>query len=106
MVDSAHGAQIARATRQLQLEQIAARAVEEFAIEADVLVAEYGPEVLVPGDGRRAARGAPTTGRRRSGARSTRSASSTSSARSIRWRWRSSPRWRSGTHSWSRSWRT
>ncbi len=49
VVDSAHGAQIARATRQLQLEQIAGRALEEFAVEADVLVAEYGPDVLVPG---------------------------------------------------------
>jgi chromosome segregation protein len=49
VVDSAHGAQIARATRQLQLEQIAARALEEFAIDAEVLVAEYGPEVMVPG---------------------------------------------------------
>ncbi|HEY2315247.1 MAG TPA: AAA family ATPase, partial [Streptosporangiaceae bacterium] len=49
VVDSAHGAQIARATRQMQLEQIAARALEESATEADVLVAEYGPDVLVPG---------------------------------------------------------
>ena len=49
VVDSAHGAQIARATRQLQLEQIAGRALEEFATEADVLVAEYGPDVLGPG---------------------------------------------------------
>jgi chromosome segregation protein len=49
VVDSAHGAQMARATRQLQLEQITGRALEEFAIEAGVLVAEYGPEVLVPG---------------------------------------------------------
>jgi chromosome segregation protein len=49
VVDSAHGAQMARATRQLQLEQIAGRALEEFAAEADVLVAEYGPEVPVGG---------------------------------------------------------
>ncbi len=49
VVDSAHGAQIARATRQMQLEQIAGRALEEFAVESDVLVAEYGPAVLVPG---------------------------------------------------------
>jgi chromosome segregation protein len=49
VVDSAHGAQIARATRQLQLEQIASRALAEFATEADVLVGEYGPDVLVPG---------------------------------------------------------
>jgi chromosome segregation protein len=49
VVDTAHGAQMARTTRQLQLEQIAARALEEFAIEAEVLVAEYGPEVPVAG---------------------------------------------------------
>ncbi|HTZ91848.1 MAG TPA: chromosome segregation protein SMC [Streptosporangiaceae bacterium] len=49
VVDSAHGAQIARATKQLQLEQIAGRALEEFATEADLLVAEYGPDVMVPG---------------------------------------------------------
>ena len=49
VVESAHGAQIARATKQLQLEQIAARALEEFAIEADVLVTDYGPDVMVPG---------------------------------------------------------
>jgi chromosome segregation protein len=35
----------------LQLEQIAGRALEEFATEAAVLVAEYGPDVLVPGVG-------------------------------------------------------
>ena len=49
VVDSAHGAQIARATRQMQVEQIAARALEEFATEAHVLVSEYGPEVMIPG---------------------------------------------------------
>jgi chromosome segregation protein len=49
VVDSAHGAQIGRATRQMQLEQIAGRALEEFATEAAVLVAEYAPDVLVPG---------------------------------------------------------
>ena len=49
VVDSAHGAQIARATRQLQLEQIAGRALADFATEGDVLVTEYGPDVLVPG---------------------------------------------------------
>ena len=44
VMDSAHGAQVARATRQLQLDQIATRALEEFAVEADVLTAEYGPD--------------------------------------------------------------
>ncbi|HEX3490542.1 MAG TPA: chromosome segregation protein SMC [Streptosporangiaceae bacterium] len=48
VVSSAHGVQMAHATRRMQLEQIAARAVEEFAIETDPLVAEYGPEVPVP----------------------------------------------------------
>ena len=43
VVDSAHGAEIARATRRMQLEQIAARAAEEFAIDAEALDAEYGP---------------------------------------------------------------
>ena len=57
VVDSAHGAQMARATRQLQLEQIAGRALEEFATEAEVLVAEYGPDVLGPRRGRGSARG-------------------------------------------------
>jgi chromosome segregation protein len=49
VVDSAHGSQIARTTKQLQLEQIAERALEEFATGPDVLVAEYGPDVMVPG---------------------------------------------------------
>jgi len=43
VMDSAHGAQVARTTRQLQLEQIATRALEEFAVEADILTAEYAP---------------------------------------------------------------
>ncbi len=47
-VSSAHGAEIERATRRMKLEQIAARAAEEFAIDADTLVAEYGPDVEVP----------------------------------------------------------
>jgi chromosome segregation protein len=48
VMDSAHGTQVARATRQLQLDQIAERALTEFAVEADVLTAEYGPAVPVP----------------------------------------------------------
>jgi chromosome segregation protein len=43
VMDSAHGAQVARTTRQLQLEQVAARALEEFAVETDALTAEYAP---------------------------------------------------------------
>ncbi len=47
-VSTAHGAEIERATRRMKLEQIAARAAEEFAIDADTLAAEYGPAVEVP----------------------------------------------------------
>ncbi len=52
VVEGAHGAQIARATKQMQLEQIAGRALEEFATEPGVLLAEYGPEVPIHADGR------------------------------------------------------
>jgi chromosome segregation protein len=48
VVDSAHGAEIARASRRMQLEQIAARAADEFAVDAEALTAEYGPGVLIP----------------------------------------------------------
>jgi len=48
VVNSVHGAQMAHATRRMQLEQIAARVVEEFAIEVDDLITEYGPDVPVP----------------------------------------------------------
>jgi chromosome segregation protein len=48
VVDSAHGAEIVRAEHRMRLEQIAARAVEEFGVDAAALVAEYGPDVPVP----------------------------------------------------------
>jgi len=48
VVDTAHGAQIARAERRMRLEQIAARAADEFAVDAEALTAEYGPGVPVP----------------------------------------------------------
>ncbi len=48
VVDTAHGAEVARAGRRLRLEQVQAKALEEFAVEAAELVAEYGPDVPVP----------------------------------------------------------
>ncbi len=48
VVSTAHGTEIARAEHRLRLEQLAEHALEEFGVEADVLVAEYGPEVPVP----------------------------------------------------------
>jgi chromosome segregation protein len=47
-VSTAHGAEIERASRRMRLDQAAARAVEEFGIDADTLLTEYGPEVPVP----------------------------------------------------------
>jgi chromosome segregation protein len=47
-VSTAHGAEIERASRRMRLDQFAARGVEEFGIDADTLLAEYGPDVLVP----------------------------------------------------------
>ncbi|MHB1873982.1 MAG: chromosome segregation protein SMC [Streptosporangiaceae bacterium] len=48
VVDAAHGAEVARAERRMRLEQVAARAVDEFAIDPATLVADYGPDVPVP----------------------------------------------------------
>jgi chromosome segregation protein len=48
VVNTAHGAEIAQAARRMQLDQLATRAVEEYAVEVAELVAEYGPEVGVP----------------------------------------------------------
>jgi chromosome segregation protein len=48
VVDSAHGVEVASAGRRLRLEQVRAKATEDFGVEAGSLVVEYGPEVPVP----------------------------------------------------------
>ena len=48
VVDSAHGTEIARAEQRMRLEQLAVRATEEFGVDVTALVAEYGPDVLIP----------------------------------------------------------
>ncbi len=48
VVDAAHGTEMARAEHRMRLEQMAARAAEEFAVSAEELVTEYGPDVPVP----------------------------------------------------------
>ncbi|HEY8043234.1 MAG TPA: AAA family ATPase [Streptosporangiaceae bacterium] len=48
VVDAAHGTEMARAEHRMRLEQMAARAAEEFAVSAEELIAEYGPGVPVP----------------------------------------------------------
>jgi chromosome segregation protein len=48
LVNVAHGSEVSRAERRLRLEQMEERAMAEFGLEVDVLVAEYGPDQLVP----------------------------------------------------------
>ena len=48
VVDAAHGTEMARTEHRMRLEQLAARAAEEFAVSAEELIAEYGPTVPVP----------------------------------------------------------
>jgi chromosome segregation protein len=52
VVNTAHGTEMARAEHRLRLAQLSDHALEEFGIETDALVAEYGPQapVPVPGD--------------------------------------------------------
>lgn len=48
LTDSVHRDEVARAEQRLRIEALETRALEEIGIEADALVAEYGPEALVP----------------------------------------------------------
>ena len=48
VVDTAHGAEVSRAEQRLRLEQFVTRAAEEFGVDTETLVAEYGPDVPVP----------------------------------------------------------
>jgi chromosome segregation protein len=48
MVDSVHRDELARAQQQMKIETLAERALTELGLEADALLADYGPEVPVP----------------------------------------------------------
>ena len=48
LTDSVHRDEVARAEQRLRIEQVEGRVIEEFGIEPDALVAEYGPDQLVP----------------------------------------------------------
>ncbi|MER7464594.1 AAA family ATPase [Streptomyces sp. NPDC097981] len=48
LTDSVHRGEVLGAEKRLRIEQVEARAVEEFGIEAAGLVAEYGPDQPVP----------------------------------------------------------
>src|SRR6202034_4896065 len=52
VVNSAHGTEMSRNEHRLRLEQLAAHATDEYGVEPDALVTEYGPDVLilVPGN--------------------------------------------------------
>jgi chromosome segregation protein len=46
VVNTAHGTEISRNEHRLRLEQLASHAADEYGVEPDALVAEYGPDVL------------------------------------------------------------
>ncbi len=48
VVDTAHGAEVSRAEQRMRVEQVVARAAEEFGVDTETLLAEYGPGVPVP----------------------------------------------------------
>ena len=48
LVDSVHRDEIARAEQRLRIETLEAKALEELGIEVDTLLAEFGPDQLVP----------------------------------------------------------
>ena len=46
--DSVHRDELARAEQRMRIEQLETKALEEFGVEADVLIEEYGPDQMVP----------------------------------------------------------
>ncbi|MEU7856742.1 chromosome segregation protein SMC [Nonomuraea sp. NPDC049141] len=50
LVNRVHGSEVARTEQRLRLEQLQQRALEEFGVEQESLISEYGPEAPVPGD--------------------------------------------------------
>jgi chromosome segregation protein len=48
LTGAVHRDEVARAEQRLRIEGLEAKVAEEFAVEADTLLAEYGPEVAVP----------------------------------------------------------
>jgi chromosome segregation protein len=48
LTSAVHRDEVARAEQRLRIEQLEARAAEEFGLDPETLTAEYGPDVLVP----------------------------------------------------------
>ena len=106
LVNSVHRDEMARTQQRMRIEQLEERALEELGLDPDGLVADYGPDQLVPREPPARTRTATTPGagavRPRGAAEAAargRAGADACSARSTRSRWRSSPRWRSGTSS-------
>ncbi|MFC4589701.1 chromosome segregation protein SMC [Sphaerisporangium corydalis] len=50
LVNRVHGTEVARTEQRLRLEQMETRAMEEYGVEMDALISEYGPDQPVPGE--------------------------------------------------------
>ncbi|MEW9534671.1 AAA family ATPase [Microbispora sp. NPDC049125] len=50
LVNRVHGSEMARTERRLRLEQMEQRALEEYGLELEPLISEYGPAAPVPGE--------------------------------------------------------
>jgi chromosome segregation protein len=48
LTSEVHRDEVARAEQRLRIEQLEAKAAEEFSVDVDTLLGEYGPHVLVP----------------------------------------------------------
>jgi chromosome segregation protein len=48
LTNEVHRDEVARAEQRLRIEQLEAKAAEDFSLDVDTLVAEYGPDQLVP----------------------------------------------------------
>ncbi|ETK31781.1 AAA family ATPase, partial [Microbispora sp. ATCC PTA-5024] len=50
LVNRVHGSEMARTERRLRLEQLEQRALEEYGVDLEPLISEYGPAAPVPGE--------------------------------------------------------
>ncbi len=105
LVNSVHRDEMARTQQRMRIEQLEERALEELGLDADGLVADYGPDQLVPfsgeveeGEEHARARAVRPRGAAEAAAHR-RARAARCSAGSTRSRSRSSRRWRSGTSS-------
>ena len=62
LVSSVHRDEVARTQQRMRIEQLENRTLEELGLEPDALVADYGPDQLVPVQGEQAGAGADSDG--------------------------------------------